>query len=254
MADVVVKAVVHLVHVSGLPLDTDQNTFVFRSATLNAAAIQAAAAPDLVDFYNAAVAPQVDPLATYISSVVDRGTSQCFIQWTDITAHLDGSAAGLPFGISQFTLGAPLNATVLPDQDCCVLSLFGAGRAAAPVLGPLVSTIPTDERAQDEGAPATHSGHTRPKQSHTGRIYLGPLIASASQLLGSDSRVSNGLVTDLAFAASELKADAASGSYDWVVWSRKLASVDTIVGGFVDNAWDIQRKRKVKPTSRVVWA
>jgi len=37
---------------------------------------------------------------------------------------------------------------------------------------------------------------------------------------------------------------------DWIVWSRKLAAATRVERWFVDDEWDIQRRRGMKPTTR----
>lgn len=249
MAFFVIKAVAILNHLSGIPEDADENVFVFgiTAADLTTAAATAEAA--VVGFYN-----DVEPGATrepaqYLSSAITRAALGCSVEATDITAHLDGSAAGPPADVLPWTLNAPFSSNSLPAECSVVITQFGTGRAAAPVLGP-VSAIPNSAREQRDGAPATHSGRTRPKNSHTGRLYFGPLIAEVVDLTASgEAVVAASVSSDLAAAATGLLADAPG----WSVWSRKLASVDPIIGGRIDNAFDTQRRRGVESTLRVSW-
>jgi hypothetical protein len=47
-----------------------------------------------------------------------------------------------------------------------------------------------------------------------------------------------------------------SGTQDWTwcLYSRKLDLMPEIVGGWVDNAWDIQRRRGYAATSRTTFS
>jgi hypothetical protein len=40
---------------------------------------------------------------------------------------------------------------------------------------------------------------------------------------------------------------------DWCVWSRSNHKVDPVIGGFVDNRFDTQRRRLETSTARVVF-
>jgi hypothetical protein len=39
----------------------------------------------------------------------------------------------------------------------------------------------------------------------------------------------------------------------WSVWSRKNANTKLVTGGFVDNAFDTQRRRGEKASGRQTW-
>ena len=82
------------------------------------------------------------------------------------------------------------------------------------------------------------------------RVYLGPLATAAN---GSDGRPA-GIVTQAARAAGDL-ADAASSSvnWNWVVWSPSESQDFQVDNGWVDNAWDTQRRRGVAATSRTTF-
>lgn len=250
-----VKATAILAHASGLPKDEDDMTFIFDSEDVSAAALASAlAAANVVDhFFITSVGTH--PVGYYIGGGVSRGADACRIEYTDITTHLDGSSAGPPFRTDTFTMPASSGATDLPNEAAVVLTTYGSLRAAAPVLGP-VSSIPTDRRAQNEGAPATHSGKTHPKQSRTGRIYVGPLNSSALSSSSGEPRVSSAFLSDLGASASHLRAVVLGLSVPttWVVWSRKLASVDDVIGGHIDNEFDTQRRRGLLSTVRSLWS
>jgi hypothetical protein len=234
-----IKAVVTLPHVSGLVKDSDQNTFVFADPALTASALATLVNPELVNFYNAPGGTHA--ICDYISSVIDRAANKVLIEYFDISAHLDGSPAGSPFAVSNFTLGAGVGGVDLPAQCSIVITLFGAGRAAASVLGP-AGLVPSSEAAIDQGAPATHMGQTRPKSSHTGRLYIGPLLSTTLAMAAGEMHIDTTCRTDLASSAIVLRG---AVTPRWRVWSRRLASTDQVVGGRIDDSVDIQRKRKV---------
>lgn len=72
------------------------------------------------------------------------------------------------------------------------------------------------------------------------------------------------LVTAAAAVGTTLLAagDASSGAWTWCIYSptteTQTASLASsfipIVGGWVDNAWDTQRRRGLEPTTRTTWS
>jgi hypothetical protein len=92
-----------------------------------------------------------------------------------------------------------------------------------------------------------------------GRIYLGPLSTIA---LGDDSGTAgiNPSRPDPEFqlAATHyghaLAQELQTAGYVWCIRStRPSENFVRVVGGHVDNAWDTQRRRGVKPTARYIW-
>nr|CRY96650.1 hypothetical protein [uncultured prokaryote] len=91
-----------------------------------------------------------------------------------------------------------------------------------------------------------------PQASRRGRIYLGPMGGSATGLDGRPESVTVGLITTAASAF--LDRGAANPQWSWVVWSTKNETSAPVADGWVDNAWDTQRRRGLIPTSRDVFA
>lgn len=86
-----------------------------------------------------------------------------------------------------------------------------------------------------------------------GRIYVGPLNTAA--LSGSNAfpaRPGSALIATLAGSTRDL-AEASTLGCIWAVWSRKNEEMVPIEYGWVDNAFDTQRRRGVDPTSRNNW-
>lgn len=94
-----------------------------------------------------------------------------------------------------------------------------------------------------------HAGRNLKRQR--GRIYIGPLTDAA--LLGAgetvDVRVSPALTQTIAASAAAM----AASIIPWVVWSPSDGVARAVERGWVDNAFDIQRRRGAKATQRVVW-
>ena len=85
-----------------------------------------------------------------------------------------------------------------------------------------------------------------------GRVYLGPWGTSANVAPG---RPLGTLRTTIATAASALRAAtlAHASNTAWTVWSPTNGSSVDVDGGWVDDAWDIQRRRGLDASSRTTW-
>lgn len=91
-----------------------------------------------------------------------------------------------------------------------------------------------------------------------GRIYIGPLAGTGA----NDMYVPTGYIATLTGQALALKGTSDLAPWSWVVYSETQAEApnppnvfpDTdIVGGWVDNAWDIQRRRGYRDTTKTTW-
>lgn len=91
--------------------------------------------------------------------------------------------------------------------------------------------------------------------SRRGRLYIGPFgdLLSISGSPTAFTAPSTATITAFTTAAHNLKTSTTADSWIWVVYSRKLNSSAAIVGGWVDNAWDTQRRRGNAPTVRSLW-
>lgn len=84
-----------------------------------------------------------------------------------------------------------------------------------------------------------------------GRIYF-PMI-SATQL-DTNGRPTAAFITDLATnAGTLLAASDAAVDWKWHVFSSVTGDSFRVTNGWVDNEWDIQRRRGRKPTSRTTF-
>jgi hypothetical protein len=87
-----------------------------------------------------------------------------------------------------------------------------------------------------------------------GRVYLGPWgTTAADTTLG---RPTPGICAALGAAATAfLAASDAASTWSWVVVSEATGTVSPVLitDGWVDNAWDIQRRRGIAPTLRNAW-
>lgn len=89
-----------------------------------------------------------------------------------------------------------------------------------------------------------------PQARRRGRNYIGPLRTS----LVSAGRPSSTAITNLAAAFEGFGDDiAALTATDWVVWSGVSQTAVEVTDGWVDNAFDTQRRRGVQTTARTSW-
>jgi len=84
-----------------------------------------------------------------------------------------------------------------------------------------------------------------------GRLYLGPLRTG---ILGTDGRPATANVTTIFNAASTLgAASRASAAWEWSIFSPTSGLMLPVDNGWIDNAFDTQRRRGLTPTSRTTF-
>ena len=96
---------------------------------------------------------------------------------------------------------------------------------------------------------------TRNIPRQRGRVFIGPLSQNAGTVGagGAGLRVADALANTLIAAAARLDADLAATGVQWVVWSRTSIDAHPVTGGWVDNAFDTQRRRGTQPTGRAMF-
>lgn len=88
--------------------------------------------------------------------------------------------------------------------------------------------------------------------SRRNRIYLGPFNQSTTA--GTGLRPASVYRTRIALAATELLAASdASVRWKWRVWSPTLNAGAPVSNGWIDDAWDTQRRRGLAPTTRTLF-
>lgn len=215
--------------VSGMARDEAINTFTFHTGGSDSAATLAAAVtPILVNFYNTG-GDATASIADYLSDNRDRGADKCLMRWYDITAHLNGSAAGPPVYEATWTLGGSPDVLGLPEEVAIALSYHG-DYFTIPEFGP---------------------GSARQRSRHRGRVFIGPLNSDVLETDNTGPQHPNDGVINNLVASGEYLRGADAG---WVVWSRKNAAIYDVTGGWVDDAYDTIRRRGPDPTSRADFA
>lgn len=87
--------------------------------------------------------------------------------------------------------------------------------------------------------------------SRRGRIFVGPFTDQAGNAASTTvpTRVQGTLSSSLQDAATALM----EAPVGWSIYSRKLGTLAPIVGGWIDDAFDTQRRRGPDPSARTLW-
>lgn len=206
-------AQVSLPSTTNLPADDIVNTFVF--AKLGPVPSAEDIETVFSTFYNGTQASG-ETLASFLSQSISR-TRPAVVKMFD----LEEPEPRAPIETVEFTIGLSTNPNKLPDEVALCLSY----------------------RAElESGVPAAR---------RRGRIFLGPFSTNA---------VAGGVGTSPAAPAQELVdtiLDAGEQLWTmlsgiWYVWSRADDEIYELVELWVDNAWDSQRRRGRRATSRDV--
>lgn len=228
-------ATVTLPTVSGLAADDVQLDFVIASSVTVAPGDTLDLSGPIANFFNTHDGAG-HWVAEFLGQQVKRDTNGAIIRYYDISAHLDGSNHGSPVAVDHFTVG-PIssNSSSLPDEVAVVMTLRGEGwdTASVEVINP---------------TPSPHL--VRPKQRHSGRLYVGPINLAGYGNADNRPRPATVLRTTLLNAAERLQDELSAVPATWCVWSRKDAVLRDVVRAEVDDAWDTQRRRGVKPLTR----
>jgi len=196
-------------------------------------------------FYNVAQTGQTNALYKYLSHAINQSGHALHIYERPSAPGSLGSPVKsyVGMGFDNDTIGS------IPEEVACCLSLLTAV-TAPEVLSAIDTAIPSDESAIDQGAPTTHSGHDRPASRVRGRLYLGPFN---SGVLATDS---NGRSEPSAAFRTDVLADATAlpgnlgADWGWEVFSKRSWSGNLVTHGYVDDAWDTQRRRGMRATTR----
>lgn len=229
-------ATVTFANTTGIARDNVVNDFV---AVTDPAKTPAVVGADLLAaltrFYNLASEPF--DLAHYLGAQLSRVAAQTTVRAYTLDGHLDGTPHGSPFFTGTFTLDPRAGGNTFPDEVACVATIRAAGWDTALVEVP------------DGADPGTLVD--RPRQRRSGRCYIGPLEAAAADFTTDAPRPSVAFMQVVRAAYQTLAADLVAGGHHLGVWSRVDAAVRNAVRVEVDNAFDTQRRRGVRATSRI---
>lgn len=214
-----VYATVTLNSSTGLAKDRVQNSFTI-FGTDSPSTISAAWAGYLVSFYNTVHTPGTTALAGFLSGDLSRSALFHSIKFYD---YADPHPRA-PYYSTTWSLGALSGTGVnLPKEVAACLSYRATYASGIP---------PARQR---------------------GRLYIGPL--NTNVLTGTSTAnptLDTAFQAALRGAGTYLAGLSTAGS-KWAVRSRVLGISSEITGGWVDNAFDSQRRRGLAATSRTNW-
>lgn len=117
---------------------------------------------------------------------------------------------------------------------------FGLGSSVA---------LPTEVSLVMSFQAVKESGENQKRRRN--RVYLGPLAYNA---LGNGRNVADGLVETVLFAGKQLLNESEeSATWFWMVYSPTDDAMYTVEDGWVDNAYDTQRRRGTAATARGIY-
>lgn len=234
------RAVVQLPRFSGVPADRVENVFHFGwTGSGNPTSTDFDNLREgLEDFYTDTATAGVRGIAAYISPVIAR-TPDATIEIYNIA--LPGGLAGNPVATRSMTLGAPSGSAGarLPEELACCLSFRG------------LYTSRVEDLPQ---APTGPAGDAHQRARVRGRVYIGPLVSLAlhSASGGVEARISPDVQTDFIESARDfLHTELGASNWAWSVYSRVEGAYVAVTVVWVDDAWDVQRRRGSEASSRV---
>ncbi len=228
MADALFRFVVSLPSTTGIPADKVENVLSCGlDGVLGVNDLEDAA--DAIEFFYNGTAPgQNTPMSTYLSESLSRAANACSVAVYTTLDLTGGTFFGSPVLTQTFTLGAIGAGSPLPEEIATVISYHAN-----------LNNVPAEV------------GNTRPAQRRRGRMYLGPFNDQAGADVGSLYRPSLGFRTNVA-VAFPFMADTINNipNLYFGIWSKLDAEVWAADAGWIDDAWDVQRRRGVAASSR----
>lgn len=232
-------AVVELQLRSGLPKDKVVNTYAIAEADGPHVGSAADYVTAISRIYTA-----VEPLSGFavgaqMSGALSRAANACAVKLYDITDHLDGSPHGSPYHVGTFTLPAALAADPMPEEVAYAVTLESLTRADQFVEVP---------DGADPGAAVD-----RPRQRHTGRVYLGPwnsfLVAADANGMSRPTATMQQMCREAVKRACN-EVDAIGADVNSIgIWSRVDRAIRGVHMVRTDDAWDTQRRRGASPVA-----
>lgn len=178
-----------------------------------------------------------ESLATYVASAgAVRNILEAF--YTGV------SAAGTR--LTDYINGAALSGAQLRVYD------LGEAPPRTPTIFTPTVTLGTSTAVLPHECAVTLSLATAKKGPRgRGRIYLGPLTTAAGQVTTGVMRPVQSLRDCLADRSEDMMGSTEDAA--WAVLSRMDGEISQVTGGYVDDAFDTQRRRGIAPTSRKIW-
>lgn len=238
---ILVKVQAQFPRLSGLPEDEIVNVWHFSCPLVSALSDTLADSIEqrLDDFYNAVNGTATFSISSKMGENLDRTANAVVLSMYEQDEADLGDPWGSPVQTRNFTLDAAEAGEPLPPEVAICLSYHGD-----------LTDVP--ETAVN---PTPPPAIIRPAARRRGRLYLGPFQDGANQedAATKESQPQTATVTAITQSAIALMG-ANSADIIWVVYSETSLELHEIVGGYVDNAWDIQRRRGNEATARTSWS
>lgn len=226
------KYVVSLSTTSGDPADIVQNTYHFNHVGAPDIAEMTAVCDAITDCYQIGVGGQGNSLNTFLSPAIVRDAMAHFV------SVYDAENGGSDLHEINWALGPPGGApNQLPSEVALCLSYHG-------------DLTGLQEEAPD--GPDLGTKVDRPKARRRGRLYYGPFSVNALSAVQAGRPITGLRDCLIGIGDHLLNGDwrPPGAIIDWVVWSTVNQDDTPVVGGWVDNAFDTQRRRGISPTIR----
>lgn len=230
-----VYATVTLENKSGAPRDRIVNGFAFICPSGPTSTEYNAIATGLEAFYNSAPTGGTFAIGKYMGGQLSRSIKPV-VRCYDITGKEAGgplNPMGSPAQVQDFlgTLTVPISSNNLPAEVAIAITLQAA-----------------------YGTDVEFGGGTRPRARDRGRVYIGPLTNGVFATDGTTGQVTVDPVVQDNFARAAKDLGLMAGGPVLAVWSRANASLKNVSNVWVDNDFDVQRRRSARATSRLVLA
>jgi hypothetical protein len=196
-------------------------------------------------YVNALTAVSTTSLDQFLPQTCDPGANVCQATVTDITTHLDGTPAGSPAAIYHWSLTGPTSTSPVPE-GCAGVLTYQSDYGTDP------------EFVRD---PITHKVTARPRARDRSRTYF-PIGSNALTLDATTKRSKllpafvSKLITFIQVLGAISDGVGGVGGNTWkiVQWSKKLARIANVVGGWVDDRPDYQRRRTDSSALKTTYA
>lgn len=157
--------------------------------------------------------------------------------YDDIASNLSSAVDGTGFTAKTYLMNDP------EPRAPVDVRTFGTMVAGATAMPPELALVLSFQGDQVSGTPQAR---------RRGRVYIGPL--KNMPVSSTDPRVTGQPLIDLTDAAAALMAASdAAANWTWVVYSQADDAMVPVTNGWVDDAFDIQRRRGLLPSQRVLF-
>lgn len=138
---------------------------------------------------------------------------------------LDDSEPRQPVHIYPFNLNGATATTSLPGELAVVLSYYGQPASGIPMA------------------------------SRRGRMYLGPWssTALAAGTASATATINSSMIGTIIASVANLYTPITQSDVTWCQYSDKLGLAPAVEAGWIDNEWDIQRRRGAEASARTTF-